>query len=330
MAILQSWSQGVELWGEANMRKIWSAANVKVYGGGVAEEGFLRALSDLIGDYSYTNISISTGKTGSSRSGRRPRNASSTSPTSPNSTAAAPSCSPPGTRHPGPDIALVHRHPQGRRRSVHQDPQPRPKNRPTGGCRASGQPLGHKVGGSEMASNIGRFSTATPNSEAPAERPAEEQKPPELVYGSAEEFLHEQLLPTYVRDVDGRAAKWCLEWYFHPEALSRVEALWRAWEHLRLDGATGISVWFKDHADHHMNVLLDPRGPFYKCDMQKHRDPNTSNPKRHPKAGSPTCGHYLSKRTTRNSDGLYCPQSSVRYGEPGTPYKHSERPWGSP
>jgi type IV secretory pathway TraG/TraD family ATPase VirD4 len=68
MAILQSWSQGVELWGEANMRKIWSAANVKVYGGGVAEEGFLRALSDLIGDYSYTNVSVSSGKSGSSRS----------------------------------------------------------------------------------------------------------------------------------------------------------------------------------------------------------------------------------------------------------------------
>lgn len=68
MAILQSWSQGVELWGEANMRKIWSAANIKVYGGGVAEDGFLRALSDLIGDYSYTNISLSSGKTGSSRS----------------------------------------------------------------------------------------------------------------------------------------------------------------------------------------------------------------------------------------------------------------------
>ncbi|GLB69108.1 type IV secretory system conjugative DNA transfer family protein [Arthrobacter mangrovi] len=68
MGILQSWSQGVELWGEANMRKIWSAANIKVYGGGVAEDGFLRALSDLIGDYSYTNISISSGKSGRSRS----------------------------------------------------------------------------------------------------------------------------------------------------------------------------------------------------------------------------------------------------------------------
>nr|WP_240974884.1 TraM recognition domain-containing protein [Arthrobacter sp. SF27] len=68
MGILQSWSQGVELWGEANMRKIWSAANIKVYGGGVAEDGFLRALSDLIGDYSYTNHSVSSGKNGRSRS----------------------------------------------------------------------------------------------------------------------------------------------------------------------------------------------------------------------------------------------------------------------
>ena len=68
MGILQSWSQGVELWNEANMRKIWSAANIKVYGGGVAEDGFLRALSDLIGDYSYTSVSQSNGKNGRSRS----------------------------------------------------------------------------------------------------------------------------------------------------------------------------------------------------------------------------------------------------------------------
>lgn len=71
--------------------------------------------------------------------------------------------------------------------------------------------------------------------EAPAAEPA---AAPQLVFGSAEEFLHEQLLPTYIRDIDDRSAKWCLEWYFHPEAVSRVEALWRSWEHLRLDGAT--------------------------------------------------------------------------------------------
>ena len=42
----------------------------------------------------------------------------------------------------------------------------------------------------------------------------------------------------------------------------RLEALWRAWEHLRLDPSTGMSVWWRDHADHHMSVLMDPEGPF--------------------------------------------------------------------
>lgn len=62
--ILQSWSQGVVVWGQEGMRKLWSAANVKVYGGGVAEPQFLSELSQLIGDYTYTNVSNSYSKQG--------------------------------------------------------------------------------------------------------------------------------------------------------------------------------------------------------------------------------------------------------------------------
>jgi type IV secretory pathway TraG/TraD family ATPase VirD4 len=62
MTILQSWSQGTEVWGEAGMRKLWSAANVKVYGGGVAEAGFLEDLSRVIGDYDRRASSLSTGR----------------------------------------------------------------------------------------------------------------------------------------------------------------------------------------------------------------------------------------------------------------------------
>ncbi|MFJ6171984.1 DUF4913 domain-containing protein [Curtobacterium sp. NPDC092190] len=32
----------------------------------------------------------------------------------------------------------------------------------------------------------------------------------------------------------------------------------------RDDGATGMSVWWRDHADHHMGVLMSPAGPFGK------------------------------------------------------------------
>jgi type IV secretory pathway TraG/TraD family ATPase VirD4 len=51
LTILQSWSQGVEVWGRDGMRKLWSAATVKVYGGGVSEVEFLEEISKLIGDY---------------------------------------------------------------------------------------------------------------------------------------------------------------------------------------------------------------------------------------------------------------------------------------
>jgi hypothetical protein len=51
LAGLQSWSQGVEVWGRDGMRKLWSAANIKFYGGGVSEVEFLSELSQLVGDF---------------------------------------------------------------------------------------------------------------------------------------------------------------------------------------------------------------------------------------------------------------------------------------
>ena len=62
MTILQSWSQGVDVWGESGMKKLWSASNVKVYGGGVSEDGFLESLSKLIGDYDRLSSSTSHSK----------------------------------------------------------------------------------------------------------------------------------------------------------------------------------------------------------------------------------------------------------------------------
>src|SRR3954447_17763025 len=66
MTMLQSWSQGVEVWGRDGMRKLWSAATIKLYGGGVAEVDFLTDLSQLIGEYSQHTTSVSHAKTGRS------------------------------------------------------------------------------------------------------------------------------------------------------------------------------------------------------------------------------------------------------------------------
>ena len=85
---------------------------------------------------------------------------------------------------------------------------------------------------------------------------------PRLYYGSVDEFVREYLRHVYRRRIDGRNRVWAARWWEHDEAVIRLEALWRAWEHLRLDPATGMSVWWRDHADYHMGVLMDEHGPF--------------------------------------------------------------------
>lgn len=85
--------------------------------------------------------------------------------------------------------------------------------------------------------------------------------PKETIYGSTDEFVRKYLVGMYRRPVGGDHV-WAPDWWAFPEAIARLEALWRSWEHLRLDGALGMSVWWKDHADHHMGVLLSSKGPF--------------------------------------------------------------------
>jgi type IV secretory pathway TraG/TraD family ATPase VirD4 len=62
MTILQSWSQGVDVWGRDGMRKLWSASNIAVYGGGVKEPEFLGELSQMIGDYDKHTYATSVGR----------------------------------------------------------------------------------------------------------------------------------------------------------------------------------------------------------------------------------------------------------------------------
>ena len=71
MTILQSWSQGVEVWGKDGMSKLWSAATIKVYGGGVSEVEFLEQLSRLIGDFDLESRSLTHASRGGGRSVNR-------------------------------------------------------------------------------------------------------------------------------------------------------------------------------------------------------------------------------------------------------------------
>lgn len=68
ITFLQSWSQGVDVWGREGMRKLWSAANVRVLGSGVAEDEFLAGLAKLVGTYRRRTRSGSTSRGAHTRS----------------------------------------------------------------------------------------------------------------------------------------------------------------------------------------------------------------------------------------------------------------------
>lgn len=70
LTILQSYAQGVGVWGENGMKALWSAATVKLVGSGIDDPAFAEDLSRLIGDTDVDMVSVSTsdGKRSRSRS----------------------------------------------------------------------------------------------------------------------------------------------------------------------------------------------------------------------------------------------------------------------
>ncbi|QJY47804.1 type IV secretory system conjugative DNA transfer family protein [Pseudonocardia broussonetiae] len=59
ITMLQSYQQGVGVWGNQGMDALWSAATVKLVGAGVDDHEFLRRLSGLIGDHEVEKLSTS-------------------------------------------------------------------------------------------------------------------------------------------------------------------------------------------------------------------------------------------------------------------------------
>jgi hypothetical protein len=89
-------------------------------------------------------------------------------------------------------------------------------------------------------------------------------EPAELCYPDLTTFVEAFWVPMFSRPIGGEF-RWCTHWWDHVEAVLRLEALWRAFEHLRLDPQTGIAVWLRDHVDHQLPRLMAPTGPFARC-----------------------------------------------------------------
>ena len=105
--------------------------------------------------------------------------------------------------------------------------------------------------------------TTTEGMQGPTKEPA---------FTNCADWVTQWLCPNLEREIK-RTFEWCPQWWDHPEAVQRIEALWRAWEFFRYADATGMSTWWTDHADPHLAVLCNPDiGPFGHCHTTHGRD----------------------------------------------------------
>ena len=95
------------------------------------------------------------------------------------------------------------------------------------------------------------------------------------LYASVEDFVAGFLVSVYARPVDAQLSgfRWCPRWWEHAEAVSRLEALWVAFEVLRQD-PLGAAIWWRDYADPTMRALCDSAGTFKQCSNTQHRVPD--------------------------------------------------------
>lgn len=90
----------------------------------------------------------------------------------------------------------------------------------------------------------------------------DEPETPALRFATLDDFVREFVCEVFRRNLSSSGPYWSARWWASPEAVLRLEAMWRCFEELRQDPNTGISVWLRDHADVQMSALMSQQGPF--------------------------------------------------------------------
>jgi hypothetical protein len=103
----------------------------------------------------------------------------------------------------------------------------------------------------------------------PADDVATGIAPPTPAFATLEDWVTGFFQPTFRRQYGGEL-RWCTQWQEHPEALLRLEALWRSWEALRQDPLLGIATWLTNYADPQLAALTQRTGTFANCTLDRH------------------------------------------------------------
>lgn len=113
---------------------------------------------------------------------------------------------------------------------------------------------------------VGAGGCTTPHDTEPG---ASIQDAAEPVYSSLSAWVDGYFRVIFARSIGGEI-RWCNQWQEHPEALTRLEALWRSWEALRLDTALGVATWLTSYLDPQLATLFGRSGTFTQCTPARH------------------------------------------------------------
>ncbi|WP_433635641.1 DUF4913 domain-containing protein [Nocardia sp. CA-120079] len=106
--------------------------------------------------------------------------------------------------------------------------------------------------GPEPAAQVAEEVEPAPVDDAGADDAEDEEEQPELHFRNLEVFVENYLAHVYRRQVSvegsQRSLRWCPHWWAHGEVVSRLEALWRAFEEARHGEGAEMATWW-------------PRGP---------------------------------------------------------------------
>ena len=275
VTILQSYQQGVAVWGEPGMAALWGAATKKVIGAGIDDPRHARDLATLTGQHDVPVISVSYGDGRASQqvSLRRQEilDAADIRALAPGSalllaTGARPALISLRPWYSGPHApqitAAIGRAEAAMQRAAQHDHP---------GARPAAMPFQHRRGVPVMTIQPGTGPSANGDG-TPAPQP---------VYSSVEEWVTSHFLPMFRRPLGGEY-RWCAQWWRHAEAITRLTALWHTWEALRLQPGTGMATWLRDHLDHQLPVLLGRTGPFSMCSEDEHIDPRQATAEQPP------------------------------------------------
>lgn len=112
-------------------------------------------------------------------------------------------------------------------------------------------------------------------------------------YSSLGQFVDEYLTYLYPMNTTKGGVTWCEQWWKHPAAAVRFQALWSSWEDMRINGGpSGLAGWLVNYADPLMAQVFREDGPFEHCTIERGHIDERTNPGDHLPTIPPPAGLF--------------------------------------